>query len=192
MPLEIEILLPAFLACLALTGILVYLGLHVLARGIIFVDIALAQIAALGTAVASLQGIEPHTMASYFWSLGFTFVGAIVFVFTRRLRHQVPQEAFIGISYAVAAAAALLVANFLPHGDEGIKETLIGSLLTVTYAEVGIAAAIFAAMGVIHFIFRKRLLRLSFETHDQPSQAGWGPVLWDLLFYATFAALTIF
>ncbi|MBS1153947.1 MAG: hypothetical protein H6Q89_5645 [Myxococcaceae bacterium] len=100
MSLELQILLPAFLACLVLTGFLSYLGLHVLARGVIFVDIALAQIAALGTAVASLRGIEPRTTESWLWSLGFTFVGAGLFALTRGLRRRVPQEAFIGITYA--------------------------------------------------------------------------------------------
>src|SRR5512132_3176945 len=163
MSLELQILLPAFLACLVLTSFLAYLGLHVLAREVIFVDIALAQIAALGTAVASLRGIEPHTAGSYAWSLGFTFVGAALFALTRSLRRRVPQEAFIGITYAVAAATAILVANSLPHGDEEIKEILVGSLLTVTFRDVAITAAIFAALGVFHFAFRRRFLVLSFE-----------------------------
>ena len=120
MSLEVQILLPAFLACLVLTGFLAYLGLHVLAREVIFVDIALAQIAALGTAVAAWCNVEPHTPMSYVWSLGFTFGGAGLFALTRGVRKRVPQEAFIGITYAVAAATAILVANALPHGDEAL------------------------------------------------------------------------
>src|ERR1043166_9034352 len=175
--LAFEILLPGLLACLLLTGFLSYLGLHVLARGVIFVDIALAQIAALGTAVADLNGVEPHTAASYVWSLGFTFGGAVLFALTRGVRKRVPQEAFIGITYVVAAASAILVAKYLPHGDEEIKEILIGSLLTVQLPEVGVTAAIFAALAVFHFFFRKRFLELSFE-HDHgeeghPESEGW-------------------
>ena len=188
MSLELEIILPGFLACLVLTGFLAYLGLHVLAREVIFVDIALAQIAALGTAVASYYGIEPHTTASYVWSLGFTFVGAALFALTRGLRRRVPQEAFIGITYAVAAASAILVAKFLPHGDEEIKEILIGSLLTVTLPEVGVTALIFAVLGVLHFAFRKKFLELSFN-HDDEAHDGWKPMLWDLLFYASFGVV---
>jgi len=186
MPIEIQILLPAFTACLVMTLLLAYFGIHVLARGIIFVDIAIAQIAAFGAALAALQGIEPHTMQSYMWSLGFTFVAAILFVYTRNLRQHVPQEAFIGIAYAVAAAAAILIANFLPHGDEEIKRTLVGSLLTTSYRDIGITALIFAVLGLFHFRHRKRFLRLSFE-HDSatPGEPHNG-MLWDLLFYMTF------
>lgn len=188
MSLELQILLPGFIACLLLTGFLSYLGLHVLAREVIFVDIALAQIAALGTAFASYNGIEPHTLASWVWSLGFTFGGAALFALTRSVRKRVPQEAFIGITYAVAAASAILVAKFLPHGDEEIKEILIGSLLTVEYKEVGVTAAIFAALAVLHVVFRRKFLELSFS-HEEHDQEGWKPMLWDLLFYASFGVV---
>lgn len=192
MSLELQILLPGFIACLLLTGFLSYLGLHVLAREVIFVDIALAQIAALGTAFASYNGVEPHTPTSWVWSLAFTFGGAALFALTRPVRKRVPQEAFIGITYAVAAASAILVAKFLPHGDEEIKEILIGSLLTVEYPEVGITAAIFAALAVLHIAFRKKFIELSFahDVHDDsPDLDGWKPMLWDLLFYASFGVV---
>ena len=188
MSLELEIILPGLLACLLLTGFLAYLGLHVLAREVIFVDIALAQIAALGTAVGSFFGVEPHTTESYIWSLGFTFIGAALFALTRGVRKRVPQEAFIGITYVVAAASAILVAKFLAHGDEEIKEILIGSLLTVTLPEVGVTAAIFAVLAVFHVMFRKKFLHLSFDP-DHHDHEGWRPMLWDLLFYATFGVV---
>lgn len=186
MMLELQILLPALLACLVLTAFLSYLGTHVLARGVIFVDISLAQIAALGTAVAAWAGVEPHTTESYVWSLGFTTGGAALFALTRAWRRRVPQEAFIGITYVVAAAAAILVANFLPHGDEEIKEILVGSLLTVQLGKVGLTAVIFAVLAVFHFVFRKRFLALSFEheAHD-----GVNATLWDFLFYVTFGVV---
>ncbi|MHB8874516.1 MAG: metal ABC transporter permease [Myxococcaceae bacterium] len=188
MSLELQILLPAFLACLVLTGFLAYLGLHVLAREVIFVDIALAQIAALGTAVAAWRGIEPHTTRSFLWSLGFTFGGATLFALTRGLRKRVPQEAFIGITYAVAAATAILVANFLPHGDEEIKEILVGSLLTVSFGQVGVTAAVFAALGVFHFVLRKKFIALSFDHHSAQAD-GWGAIAWDLAFYMSFGVV---
>jgi zinc/manganese transport system permease protein len=172
MPLELQILLPAFLACLVLASLLAYLGLHVLAREVIFVDIALAQIAALGTAVASLRGVEPHSAGSYAWSLGFTFVGAVLFALTRTLRKRVPQEAFIGITYAVAAAMSVLVANSLTHGDEEIKEILVGSLLTVSPGEVAVTAAIFTALGLFHFALRKRFLRSRSSTPPKARAGG--------------------
>ena len=191
--LEIQILLPAFLACLVMTGLLAYLGLHVLAREVIFVDIALAQIAALGSAVANLVGIdrEVQPTRSYLWSLGFTFLGAAIFAATRGLRRRVPQEAFIGIAYAVSAATAILVANYLPKGDEEIKEILVGSLLTVGLKEVAITALIFSVLGVFHFVFRKRFIELSFD-HEAPGHVhdeSWSAILWDLAFYMTFGVV---
>ncbi|MCC7070928.1 MAG: metal ABC transporter permease [Deltaproteobacteria bacterium] len=188
MSLELQIVLPGLLACLVLTGFLSYLGLHVLARGVIFVDIALAQIAALGTAVAAWRGVEPHTTGSYLWSLAFTFVGAALFALTRGLRRRVPQEAFIGITYAVAAAAAVLFSRFNPHGDEQIKEILIGSLLTVTLREVGVTTLLFAALAVVHVVFRQRFLALSFD-ENSGSGGSARAMLWDLLFYATFGVV---
>lgn len=185
MSLELQILLPAFLACLVLTLLFAYLGLHVLAREVIFVDIALAQIAALGAAVGALRNVEPHTPWSYAWSLGFTFVGAGLFALTRGLRKRVPQEAFIGITYAVAAAAAILVANSLPHGDEEIKEILVGSLLTVSFTEVAVVAGVFLVLGVFHAVLRKRFLALSFD-HDAPDADSPRAMLWDLAFYMSF------
>jgi zinc/manganese transport system permease protein len=201
--LALQILLPGFVACLLLTGFLAYLGLHVLARGVIFVDIALAQIAALGTAVASLFDIEPHTPASYAFSLAFTFAGALLFAATRSVRKRVPQEAFIGITYAVATAAAILVAKFLPHGDEEIKEILVGSLLTVTFREVAATAVIFALLAALHFVLRKQFLRLSFEHGGgHPEHSGPVPIpvpddslramAWDLAFYLTFGVVITF
>jgi len=185
MSLELQILLPAFLACLLLTGLFSYLGIHVLAREVIFVDIALAQIAALGTAVGSYFGVEPHTPMSYVWSLGFTFCGAALFALTRGVRKRVPQEAFIGITYAVSAAVAILVANVLPHGDEEIKEILVGSLLTVSFKEVGVMAGLFAVLGVFHFFMRKRFLALSFEHHGAEDD-NLKTMMWDLLCYMSF------
>jgi zinc/manganese transport system permease protein len=187
MSLELQILLPAFCACLVLSSLLSYLGLHVLARGVIFVDIALAQIAALGTAFGASRGVEPHTLESWGYSMAFTFVGAAVFALTRRLRRQVPQEAFIGTTYAVAAATAVLIANTLPHGDEEIKEILIGSLLTVTMNEVGVTAAIFVAVGAFHLALRKRFLALSFGEDEKAE--GWNHIGWDLAFYMSFGVV---
>src|ERR1041384_2376549 len=140
MALEFQILLPAFLACLVL---------HVLAREVIFIDIALAQIAAFGAAVASLYGLETHSRGSYAWSLGFTLVGAIIFAATRGVKHRVPIEAVIGITYAVAAAGAVVVANFLTHGDEEIKELLVGNLLAVRFEDVAWTAGIYSIPGAL-------------------------------------------
>jgi zinc/manganese transport system permease protein len=132
----LELLAVPFLACLVLTGIHVYLGLHVLARGVIFVDLALAQVAALGISVAVLAGHAIQSEAAYWYALAFTVGGAALFALSRVPRGPIPQEAIIGIVYAVSAAIAVLVVDRAPQGSEHIKQLLVGSILTVTPAEV--------------------------------------------------------
>lgn len=173
-------------ACLLLPGILVYLGLHVVRRGIIFVDLALAQVATLGTCMCLYLGHEADDPHNYYWSLGFTLVGALIFTFTRPThRTRVPQEALIGIVYVVAAAASILLLSKSPHGKEELQKTLVGDLLTVTWKEIWQTAALFAAIAVVHFIFRRQFLKLSFD----PTHAGVTKMAergWDFLFYALF------
>src|ERR1043166_9514348 len=133
----IAFLAPPFVASLILTGIHAYLGVHVVERGVIFVDLSLAQIAALGTTIAYLVGYELHSTMSYYWSLGFTILGAAIFAFTRVDREtRIPQEAIIGIVYAVSAAAAILAMSKAPEGTEHLKDMLVGNILTVTWKTV--------------------------------------------------------
>ena len=183
----LQLMLVPFLACIVLVLIHSYLGIHVLARGVIFVDIALAQIAALGTTVALLSGFEHDTPQAYLCSLAFTFVGAAIFALSRSLRERVPQEAFIGITYAVASAAAILVIDKSEsgHGAEQIREILVGNLLTVTPKHIAITAAIYAAVGVFHAVFRKKFLAISFHP-DAPEQKTTAAMFWDLAFYMSF------
>ena len=174
------------LACLLLPGILVYYGLHIVRRGVIFVDLALAQVATLGTCVCLLLGHEPDDPHNYFWSLGFTLAGAIIFTFTRQGHGgRVPQEAIIGIVYVVAAAAGILLLSHSPHGKEELQKTLVGDLLTVTWTEIWRTAILFLLVGVVHFVFRRRFIALSFGS-EQSSQTLWSLRLWDFLFYALF------
>ena len=158
-----QILLPAFVASLILTGIHAYLGVHVVERGVIFVDLSLAQIAALGLTVAYLAGYDVHTSApAYLFSLGFTFVGAAIFAFTRAHRKtRIPQEAVIGIVYAVSAAVAILMMSKATQETEHLKEMLIGNILSVTWYEVGRTAVLYTLIGAFHFVFRKRFLLIS-------------------------------
>lgn len=171
-----------FVACLALVGIHAYLGLHVLARGVIFVDLALAQIAALGAAVGVLLGLELGTRSSYGIALAFTFLGGAVFANIRRLGdHQVPQEAFIGVAYAVASAATVLVMDRFPHGTEHVRDLLVGSLLWVTWEKVLLTGALYTVVGAFHWFARRSFLALSLGSEKLSR-----PFLWDFLFYATF------
>ena len=176
-------------ACLLLPGILVYYGLHVIKREVIFVDLALAQVATLGTCVCLVLQHEATDLHNYFWSLGFTLAGALVFTFTRP-RHdtRVPQEALIGIVYVVAAAAAILLLSKSPHGKEELQKTLVGDLLTVTWPQIWKTAALYALIGVVHFLFRKQFIALSFD-HDHAVAQGMRVRFWDFLFYALFGLI---
>jgi zinc/manganese transport system permease protein len=173
------------LACLLLPGLLVYLGLHVVRREIIFVDLALAQVAALGSCLAVLLGYEPHDWQAYGWSLGFVVVGATVFTLTRARSARVPQEALIGIVYVVAAAAAVLLLSRSPHGDEELRRTLVGDVLLVRPEQIGKTFALFVVIGVVHALFRRQLLTISF-TPERAVSERLSVRGWDFLFYLTF------
>ncbi len=177
------------IACLLLPGILVYLGLHIVRREVIFVDLALAQVAALGTSLCIMLGHEGHEWHTYFWSLGFTLVGAAIFALTRNSRHtRVPQEALIGIVYVVSAAAGLLLLSRSAEGNEELRRTLIGDVLLVTPQAVLGTFALFVAIGVVHFLFRKQFLKLSFEPKRAEAE-GMAVRWWDFLFYALFGVV---
>ena len=173
------------IASLILPWLLVYLGLHIIRRGIIFVDLALAQVAALGTCLSILLGYDVHDWQSYVFSLGFTLVGAVIFTVTRTEQHRVPQEALIGIVYVVAAAAGILILNQSTGGKEELQRSLIGELLVVTRAEVLQTFGLFVLVGVIHVLFRKRFMAISFEPEKAEAQ-GVSMRWWDFLFYALF------
>jgi len=180
-------LIPPFLAGLVLTGIHAYLGVHVVERGVIFVDLSLAQIAALGTTVAFLAGHDLHSGVSYFWSLGFTFVGAAIFALTRVHRDtRIPQEAIIGIVYSVSAAAAILVMSKAPQETEHLKDMLVGNILAVSYRTVAQTAGLYALVGLFHYIFRRKFLSISLNAHDGVADSVPNVKLWDFLFYTSF------
>src|SRR5512147_2223165 len=164
-------LIAPFLASLILTGIHAYLGVHVVERGVIFVDLALAQIAALGATIAILVGMNVHGGGSYWLSLAFTFLGAGIFAIARTRKGNIPQEAFIGIAYAVASAAAILAMSKATGETEHLKDMLVGNILAVSGREVMKTAALYGAIGVFHFIFRRRFLAISMH-HDQPEGLG--------------------
>ena len=181
----LQFLLWPFMASLILTGIHAYLGVHVVERGVIFVDLALAQIAALGATVAILIGMDPHGQGAYWLSLAFTFVGAAVFAFARTRRGHIPQEAFIGIAYAVASAAAILAMSKATGETEHLKDMLVGNILAVSRHDVLKTALLYGAIGVFHYIFRRRFLMISTDPEQAEAQ-GISIRFWDLLFYASF------
>src|SRR4029453_18999138 len=161
----VELLLWPFLAGLVLTGIHAYFGLHVLARGVIFVDLSLAQVAALGLTVAILAGHPVHSEAGYWYALAFAIGGAVLFAIARPYEAALPQEAVIGIVYAVSAALGVMVLDRAPLGAEHLKQLLIGSILTVTPGEVGELTLLYGAIGALHFFCRRPLLEASLQPH---------------------------
>ncbi len=178
-------LLAPFVASLILTGIHAYLGVHVVERGVIFVDLALAQIAALGATVAIVVGMDPHGRGSYWISLGFTFLGAAIFAFARTRRGHIPQEAFIGIAYSVASAMAILLMSKATGETEHLKDMLVGNILAVSWPEVRKTAILYALVGIFHYVFRKKFLLISMN-HEKVDSLGVSVRFWDFLFYASF------
>jgi zinc/manganese transport system permease protein len=181
----IDIMFPAFVECLVLVGIHSYLGIHVIKRKVIFVDLSLAQIAALGTTVAFLFGIYPDSAGAYWFSLGFTFIGAAIFSLSRLRYEKIPQEAVIGLVYALAASVSILVVDKAPQGSEHIKEILTGSILWVKWKTIASASIIYALVGIFHFIFRNKFILIS-NNPEVAYQKGLNVRLWDFLFYLTF------
>ena len=173
-----------FVASLILTGIHAYLGVHVVERGVIFVDLSLAQIAALGATIALLlpiTGGDPHAPLTYWVSLAFTFLGAFVFSTIRSHRARIPQEAIIGICYAVASAAAILAMSKATSESEHLKDMLVGNILAVSWLEVGKTAILYGVIGAFHYIFRHKFLAISMHP-VKAEAAGISIKMWDFLF----------
>jgi len=184
----LKFLLAPFAASLILTGIHSYLGVHVVERGVIFVDLSLAQIAALGATIAILLpfgGGDPHGPWVYWISLVFTFLGAAVFSTIRSRRARIPQEAIIGICYAVASAGAILAMSRATSESEHLKDMLVGNILSVSPGEVLKTACLYAGVGLFHFMFRRQFLAISLGRGDA-ELGGLSVRFWDFLFYASF------
>ena len=184
----LELLLWPFAAGVVLTSIHAWFGLHVLARGVVFVDLSLAQVAALGITVAMLAGHTVQSDAAYWYSLAFALGGAVLFALARGCERSMQQEAVIGIVYAVSASLGVLALDRAPQGAEHIKQLLIGSILTVTPREVATVAALYALIGVAHLIFRRAIVEVSLD----PARAaanGRRVFLWDVVFYGSFAVV---
>jgi zinc/manganese transport system permease protein len=177
-----------FLMCLVLTGIHAYLGIHVIAREVVFVDIALAQIAGLGATAGLFMGLEVDSRPGYLLALGFTLLGALVLALTRSPARTVSQEAVIGVVYAVSAAASVLLSDRAPHGAEHLRGMLVGSILSVRLDDVAAVALLYAAVGLLHWLCRRPLLLISIDpaaAYREGRRVRW----WDFLFYASFAVV---
>jgi zinc/manganese transport system permease protein len=169
----IGFLWPSFLVAVCLVGIHAYFGIQVLARNVIFVDLALAQIAALGATVAFMLGHPAQSLATYGYSLGFTLLAAVLLAFTRAWARRVPQEALIGVIYVVAAAASILLIDRAPQGAEHLKQILTGNILTSGVSEITVIVPLYLSVALVHFFLRGKLAKS-------------GSLFWEFVFYATF------
>jgi len=184
----VSFLAAPFVASLVIAGIHAYLGVHVVERGVIFVDLSLAQIAAFGATIGLLlpfTGGDPHAPVVYWISLLFTFIGAILFSMIRSRRARIPQEAIIGIAYAVASAATILAMSKATSESEHLKDMLVGNILAVQWDEVWKTAGLYAIIGAFHYVFRRRFLMISLEPAKAEAE-GVSLRLWDFLFYVSF------
>ncbi|MCM3879624.1 MAG: metal ABC transporter permease [Vicinamibacterales bacterium] len=179
------------IASLVIAGIHAYLGLHVVERGVIFVDLSLAQIASLGATLALLVpafGGDPHSPAVYWMSLGFTLIGAAIFSLIKGHEARIPQEAIIGITYAVASAAVIVAMSKSTGESEHLRDMLVGNILSVQPDEIIKTGLLYVVIGVFHYVFRKQFLLISTAPQSATAQ-GMAVRFWDFLFYASFGVV---
>jgi len=187
----LQFLVWPIVASLVIAGIHAYLGLHVVERGVIFVDLSLAQIASLGASIALLVpafGGDPHSPAVYWMSLGFTLIGAAIFSMIKGKEAHIPQEAIIGVSYAVASAAVIVAMSKSTGESEHLRDMLVGNILSVSPDEIIRTGLMYVVIGVFHYVFRKRFLLISTDPRGAAAQ-GISIRFWDFLFYASFGVV---
>ena len=187
----LQFLLPAIAATLIIAGIHAYLGLHVVERGVIFVDLSLAQIASLGATLALVVpwfGGDPHSPAVYWMSLAFTLLGAAIFSLIKGHEARIPQEAIIGITYAVASAAVIVAMSKSTGESDHLKDMLVGNILSVQPDEIIKTGAMYVVIGVFHYVYRKTFLLISTDPQGAAAR-GLAVRFWDFLFYASFGVV---
>ena len=182
---------PAIALCIILVGICGYVGIHVVMREVIFIDIALAQIAALGVSFGFFMGLELTDPWIYLLSLSLTMIAALLLSSTRRLRSIIPQEAFIGILYATGASAVILAGDRLPHGSEQVHDLMVGHLLWVNWSEVLFYLIVYLILGGVYFLIHDRLMLISEQRKVENKQTR-NLMLWDFVFYALLGILVTF
>ena len=196
----IEFLLTPFVACILLILINVYFGIHVIKREIIFIDIALAQIAALGSAVAMVvfQSMHPEAaydhehsnVFTYLFSVGFITIAGLIFTFLKHRQITIPLEAIIGITYAIATTGTVIILDKGAGGDVHVHDMLIGSILWVSWHQVTRLFIVVLLVGVFHLIFSGKFKYIS-DKLNPDSQKIRNPHLWDFLFYFSFGLVVI-
>jgi zinc/manganese transport system permease protein len=184
----LSLLWAPFAASVAFVLIHSYFGIHVLRRNVIFADLAISQLAALGATIAFAIGYAPLSAAGFAYSFLFTVFGAVLLTLSRRLAEFVSQEAFVGVLYVMATAATVLVVDRAPQGAEHVKKILVGSILTISPEELLKFVVIYAGIGLLHFIARRPLLALS-EKRAIANYGAMSVLLWDFFFFLSFGAV---
>ncbi|MFQ5534747.1 MAG: metal ABC transporter permease [Sphingomonadales bacterium] len=177
------ILLPAFTVSALMIFTHTYLGLHVLERGIIFIDLALAQVAALGLSIAFLMGHEAHGPDAQLYAFVATLLAALGFAKLRQIPGKIAREVTIGCVYVVATALSIVILSLSSQGMTELKALFNGNILWTNWDEIAIIGAAYAALTVLHVIYRRRFLALSFE----PEAAKRPSLMWEFFFFASFA-----
>lgn len=188
----IQFLLPPFVACVTILGLLGYLGMHVLRREIIFIDIALAQIAAVGATFAHVYlGTEENSLWAYLCAFGFTILASLFFSQIDKRITQITHEAIIGVTYAIAAAAAIFILAMAAGGDVHMEHMLTGSILWAQWPDIGTIVILFGCVGLFHLVFRRHFIRLS-ENYGGGVVRTERAVWWDFLFYVSMGLVITF
>jgi len=188
----LEILLPAFAVCVLMAITHTYLGLHVLARGIIFVDLALAQVAALGVSVAFLLGKEAHGSEAQLYAFTATLSIAFAFAKLRNISNKIAREVTIGIVYVVATALSIVILSRSSQGMEELKSLFNGNILWTSWQEIAVIALMYLLLTALHFVYRNKFHKLSFSENEDNNQQDSPGFVWEFLFFATFAvAITL-
>ncbi len=189
----IEFMFAPFVVCLLLIGINIYFGIHVIKREIIFIDIALAQIAALGATIATITHLAGHehaelSLAGYIFGIGFTTFAALIFTILKSRKLPIPLESLIGIAYAVAATGAVILLDKAAGGDVHVHEMVAGSILWVTWKQILELFIVFSLIGFFHYIFRNKFIPMTDTYNNKNSSYSF---LWDFLFYTTFGIAVV-
>ncbi len=187
---NIQFLAAPITACVILAGVLSYFGNHILTRGIIFIDIALAQIAALGTMLGLLLGYAEASASVELISLLFTLIIIAIFALTKFEKQVVPQEAIIGIIYGLGLGIAMLLAEKIPGGSNYITKTITGNILWVTWNDVIKCASIFVPIAIIHFLLRRPFIKISESKENLPYSIN-KVRMYELIFYITFGIVVV-
>lgn len=188
----VQFLIAPLIACATILGLLCYLGMHVLKREIIFIDIALAQIAAVGATFAHVYlGSEEHSLTAYLCAFGFTVLASLFFSQIDKRITQISHEAIIGVTYAISAAASLFILATAAGGDVHMEHMLTGSILWARWSDIAAIAILFGCVGLFHLVFRRHFISLS-EDYGSGAVRGRANVWWDFLFYVSMGTVITF